>query len=310
MKHGSGKYVVILAAYNEAECIHHAIDSLLAQTVRPVGGIVVDDGSTDATCSVVDRYSKTAPWIHSYRRGRVSGQAYFASNVAAIMEGVRLAQDLEFEFLAILDADISLPPDYYESIIARFQDDSKLGIASGIYQNLIDGRLHDVLHDRRSSPKAIMVFRRPCFEEIGGFVPLPWGGEDTLACAMARMKGWKTWSFPDIKVVHHRPTGLGNAGSLLKARFRQGLADYGVGSHPLFVLAKALRRCVREKPYLAGGVLRLAGFIYGYVAENGRETPGDAVRFLRQEQLGRLLRGNRIPDEYAEQLGHLCKRGL
>lgn len=294
-----GDYVIVTPAFNEAGYIEHAIDSVLAQTVRPRAWVIVDDGSTDDTPQVVERCAGQIPWIRSHRRQRVPDQAYFASNVYAIMEGVRLVQDLEFEFLAILDADIALPHDYYQSIITRFRNDAKLGIASGIYENLIDGALHEVLLDRRSTPKAIMIFRRECFEEIGGFLPLSQGGEDTCACVMARMKGWKSWSFPDVKVLHHRPTGTGSAGSVLKARFRQGLADYGVGSHPLFVLAKSLRRCVREQPYVAGGLLRLMGFGYGCCSRNGIEVPVDVAQFLRREQLRRLFEWNRVPDEHA-----------
>lgn len=291
-------YVVVVPAYNEAEYIRYALDSLVAQTLTPSAAFVVDDGSSDATLSTVQQYAGRTPWIRSSRRERVSGQAYFASNVHAIMEGVRLVQDTSYEYLAILDADISLPCDYYETVIARFQEDPRLGIGSGIYDNVVAGRRQAVLHDRHSTPKAIMVFRRACFEEIGGLLPLAWGGEDTCACVMARMKGWKAWSFPDITVLHHRPTGTGNAKSVLQARFKQGLADSGVGSHPLFVLAKALRRCVREQPYLIGGFLRLAGFVYGSLRRRHRDVPVDVVRSLRREQLHRLLNGNRIPDAY------------
>ncbi len=288
-------YAVVIPAYNEAKYIHFALDSVLAQTCRPRQVVVVDDGSSDETFSIVERYVQQVPWVQALQRNRVPGQAYFASNVYAIMEGVRRLDQHDVEFLAILDADISLPSDYYETLLARFQEDPMLGVASGVYDNLIEGTRHAVLHDRYSTPKAIMVFRRTCFADVGGFLPLPLGGEDTCACVMARMKGWKAWSFPDIRVLHHRPTGTGNARSVLRARFRQGLADAGVRSHPLFVLVKMLRRCVLERPYLIGGLLRLAGYSYGCLRGMGADMPADVVESFRREQLSRLLRGNRIP---------------
>jgi len=287
-------YVIVTPAFNEAAYIERTIESVLHQTVRPVRWVVVDDGSTDQTPQIVQRYARQYDWMRYLRRERVPGQAYYASNVYAIQEGLQSLAEIEYEFLAILDADISLPCDYYEAIISRFRDDPLLGIASGVYENLINGRRHPVLHDRQSTPKAIMVLRRACFEDIGGLLPLPCGGEDTCACVMARIKGWKAWSFPDVEVLHHRPTGTGSAKSILCARFKQGLADCGVGSHPLFVLAKTLRRCVRERPYLIGGVLRLLGFAYGCLCGIRREVPIDVVRFLRREQLLRLLTANRI----------------
>jgi biofilm PGA synthesis N-glycosyltransferase PgaC len=288
-------YAIVTPAYNEAGLIHATVESVLAQTVRPVQWVIVDDGSTDDTPTIVERYMKGSPWIRCHRRQRADGQTYFASNVHAIMEGVRLLQDLPFEFLAILDADISLPRDYYENILARFHHDPKLGIASGIYDNLIGGRRHKVLNDRRSTPKAIQVFRRMCFDDIGGFLPLPHGGEDTCACIMARMKGWKTWSFPDITAVHLRPTGTAGARNIVIARFRQGLCEYGLATHPLFMIVKSLRRCVLERPLLFGGILRLVGYAYGYIRREPRQLSVEAARQLRREQLGRVLLLNRMP---------------
>ena len=251
--------------------------------------IVVDDGSTDETAKIVKLYAEQHEWIRYIYRQKTSGQSYFGSNVCAIMEGYSLVKDFSFAYVAILDADISLPLSYYETILGCFGQDSKLGIASGIYKNLIDGELHPVISDRRSTPKAIMVFRREVFEEIGGFLPLAYGGEDTAACIMARMKGWKTWSFPDIKVVHHRPTGIGSARSILKARFMLGLNEYGLGSHPLFVFLKALKRFCREKPYILSGVARFAGYIYGCAKRPPRQTPPDVIRFYRKEQIKRIF---------------------
>lgn len=286
-------YVIITAAYNEAKYISATINSVLAQTIRPLIWLIVDDGSTDGTREVVEQFAGTCPFIRYYRRERVPGQAYFASNVHALMEGVRHIEDVEYDFLAVLDADIVLPDDYYEQIMARFATDARLGVASGIYQNLVNGELQAVLNDRRSTPKAIQVFRRACFEDIGGYVPLKHGGEDTCACIMARMKGWKSWSFPELVVVHHRPTGTGNGRGVLRARFIQGLGEYGMATHPLFMIAKSVRRCVIERPFLVGGIARLGGYLYGHIRREPRQISRDVIKHARREQLGRLIRFNR-----------------
>jgi biofilm PGA synthesis N-glycosyltransferase PgaC len=290
-------YVIITPAYNEARYIAHTIESVIHQTVLPQRWVIVDDGSTDETAAIVRTYLPACAFLRYVRRERVAGQAYFASNVYAIMEGVRHLQEESYDFLAVLDADIVLPDDYYGQILTRFDTYPRLGVASGVYDNLVDGRLHKVLNDRRSTPKAIQVFRRECFESIGGYVPLKYGGEDTCACIMARMRGWVSWSFPELRVVHRRPTGVGNARSLLRVRFRQGLCEYGLATHPLFMVAKSLRRCVRESPFLVGGILRLAGFIYGHLTGELCQLPAEAAARARQEQLDRLLRFNRVRQE-------------
>jgi hypothetical protein len=211
------------------------------------------------------------------------------------MEGVAQTRDLDYEFLAVLDADITLPADYYEQIFSRFGEDPQLGVASGVYENLIDGSLHKVLSDRRSTPKAIQVFRRGCFEQIGGYLPFKHGGEDTCACIMARMHGWKSWSFPDLTVVHRRPTGVGNAKSVLRARFVQGLADSGVATHPLFMVIKAMKRSLLESPLILGGILRLAGYTYGCFQREACQMPLDVAKYARQEQIRRVFGLNRVP---------------
>jgi hypothetical protein len=111
------------------------------------------------------------------------------------------------------------------------------------------------------------------------------------------MNGWKTWSFPDIKAVHLRPTGTGNASSLLRARFNQGLCEYDLSTHPVFMIAKSLRRCVMETPFVMGGISRLAGYLYGYLWHENRQMPEAAAAYIRREQLQRILHFNRIPVE-------------
>jgi biofilm PGA synthesis N-glycosyltransferase PgaC len=291
------QYVIITPAYNEAGYIVRTIESVVQQTIRPARWIIVDDGSTDGTADTIDSYARTYDFVRCLRRTRALGSTYFASNVYAIMEGVRHLRDLPYGFLAVLDADMVLPKDYYERILAQFRADPNLGVASGVYENLIDGRLRKVLHDRRSTPKAIQVFRRTCFEQIGGYVPLSHGGEDTCACVMARMRGWRTWSFPHVKAVHQRPTGVRNARSLLRARFLQGLCEYGLSTHPLFMVAKSLRRCLLEPPLLVGGMLRLGGYAYGYLKREPCQIPAEVAAYVRHEQVNRVLSFNRIPEK-------------
>lgn len=296
MLEGIIKYIIITPAYNEAEYIEQTIESVISQTTLPDLWVIVDDGSMDNTAEIIQRYAKEYDWIRYLRREKVSGQTYYASNVYAVDEGIMNAKGFEYKYLAILDADISLPKDYYEQIFMRFMRDEKLGIASGIYLVRKGEKLKTVLNDRRSSPKNIMVFRKECFEQIDGFVPMKYGGEDTCACFMARMRGWKSWSFPDLVVIHNKPVGTGHSRGLLKIRFRQGVGEYFIATHPLFMLAKSMRRCIKEHPFILGGIARIAGFLYGYCLREKRQIPDDVVRFIRREQIGRIFNFNRITD--------------
>ncbi len=288
-------YLIVTPAYNEEDFIEKTIQSVLQQTVLPKKWIIVDDGSTDGTASIIKRYAQDHSFICYHFRKKVSGQHYFASNVFAIMDGYKQIKELPHSFIAILDADIILPENYYELLFQHFHTDKKLGVASGIYENLINGKLHKVLNDRRSTPKAIQIFRRTVFEEIGGYLPLKYGGEDTISCVMARMAGWKAWSFPDIKATHLRPTGMGGAKSILSARFQSGISEHALAFHPLFVILKAFRRAILEKPYILGGGARMAGYMWAGIRGDAIEIPEDVAIFIQKEQLNRIRHGNKLP---------------
>lgn len=287
-------YVVVTPAFNEAACIERTIESVVRQTVRPARWVVVDDGSTDETGQIIQDYCRRHDWIRTVRREKVSGQTYFASNVYAIQEGIRSFGDIDYAYLAILDADIELCPDYYEAVLGRFGRYPELGIATGTYLEKEGDSLVEARIDRRSTPKAIQVFRRECYEQIGGYIPFRNGGEDSGVEVLSRMHGWQTWSFRDIQVIHHRPVGTGDGHSLLRARFQLGFRDYCLGTHPAFMMFKCAKRCVWERPYFVSGLLRLAGFSYGYLRRESHQLPTEAVRYLRREQLSRLWTAMRL----------------
>jgi hypothetical protein len=129
------------------------------------------------------------------------------------------------------------------------------------------------------------MFRRECFDAIGGYVPLRYGGPDWYAEISARMKGWRVRAFPELVVYHHRNTGT--ADGILRYKFRQGLMDFSLGSDPTFEIFKCLSR-IRERPYILAGLLRLAGFSWSYCCGEKRSVPEDFVQYLRKEQREKL----------------------
>jgi biofilm PGA synthesis N-glycosyltransferase PgaC len=281
-------YVLITPAYNEGRFIGKTIEGVLAQTLPPLRWVIVDDGSTDDTGEIIRRYAQQAPFIDACQRRRDANETYYGNNVYAILQGYARVKDLDFDYLSILDADMILKPRYYEEVFQRFEVNRELGIAAGTYIEEIGGRRVEAFIDRRSTPKALQVFRRACYEQIGGYVPCPHGGEDTYTEIMARMHGWQTWSFPEIQAVHQKPVGTGDGRSVLRAKFRQGVTDYCLGTHPAFMMAKCLRRCLRERPRGGAGLARLAGFAYGYLVREQRQILDEPRRYVRREQMARL----------------------
>lgn len=278
-------YILVTAARNEAEYIEQTIRAVVAQSMPPKKWIIVSDGSDDGTDEIVTNYGRAYKFIELLRK-EPSGVG-FASQARALMSGCDRSRDLGYDFIGTLDADITFERDYYETILARFQRSPKLGVAGGGIYEYQSGTLTMSMCSLDSVPGAIQLFRRETFGDVGGFIPLKMGGHDAVAEALARMHGWQVRTFPEIRVLHHRPCGA-SYGNALRARFNTGIREYAYGNHPLFELAKCLYR-IKEKPYLLSSILRLAGYSCAFLRREPREIPAALVTHLRREQMERLL---------------------
>jgi len=279
-------YVLMTAAYNEEAHIEKTIQSVLAQTLLPRRWVIVSDGSVDGTDEIVQSFARKHQFINFVRNERSPGRS-FGSKVSALRNGSRLLQSVDFEFIGNLDADVSVGSSYFEDLMARFELDPRLGLAAGFvcektrdsYESRRTNRVHSVAH-------AAQLVRRECYEAIGGYAVLQHGGEDWHAQISARMRGWTAKAFPELQILHHRPTGT--ADNLLRSRFREGRSDYSLGSDPVFEFVKCLQR-LPEKPFFMGGITRFAGFTWSYLRRDERPVGPELVIFLRNEQRRRLF---------------------
>lgn len=280
-------YVLVTAAYNEERFIENTIQSVVAQTWRPVEWNIVSDASTDKTDEIVERYASGYNFIHLVRITKEHPRN-FAAQVNAINTGIQRLTRTDFEYFGNLDADITIDPDYFSRLLEKFQANDRLGIGGGlIYERSPDGQFRGRKRNSvESVAHACQFFRRACFNAIGGrYFPMPYGAPDVYAEVAARMKSWEVMSFADLLVYHHRFTG--SADHYLRDHFRQGKADYSLGTLPMFELVRAIRRSA-DKPYLIGSLARLAGFGYSYCVGESRPVPSDFVRYIRKEQRERI----------------------
>jgi len=283
------EYVLITPAHNEEDLIELVIRSVISQTILPKKWVIVDDASTDGTGKIIRKYEARCDFIMYHRLQKLNTESRYERRAYAFLGGYEQIKTLSYNFIAGLDADISLEPKYYECILEEFNKNPRLGIASGVYVDMIGNQLQKVQIDMNHTPGAMQMFRRQCYEQIGGYIPQKYGGDDSCAEIMARMKGWETRSFSQYEVVHYRPVGTSDGKSVLQARFNQGLTEYAVATHPLFMLAKSLRRAFLEKPYFMASLARLVGFIYGYGLREERKISPEVIRYVRKEQIRRLV---------------------
>lgn len=280
-------YVLVTAARNEEEHIERTIKSVLDQTIRPLKYVIVSDGSTDRTDDIAKRYAAEHDFIE-YIRLEQKAERDFACQVYGQHAGADRLRDYDYDFIGMLDGDISFEPDYYERILAEFDRDPQLGLAGGRLLDLRGGEwVPQTVSIDWAVSGPVQMFRRKCFEDIGGYIPLEKGGQDGIAEVMTRMHGWKVRTFPDIIVHHYRITGA-CCGSALGRQFQFGIKEYSYGAHPLFEIAKCFSRFFKEKPYVSGAFVRLCGYFWAFLRREQQKVPGDVIRFLRREQIQRL----------------------
>jgi poly-beta-1,6-N-acetyl-D-glucosamine synthase len=281
------RYVLITAARNEGAYIANTLEAVVSATRRPSRWVVVSDGSTDRTDEIVRDFARRHDFIELLRLDRPNARS-FSSKAFALNAAYEVIRRIEFDFIGILDGDVSVPPDYYDALIAQFEAYPRMGLAGGVIVEDDGGRWEL----RRSDPLkdvagAIQFFRRECYDDIGGLIPLRWGGIDTASNVMARQKGWDVRVFCNLRVRHHRPTGTAGV-TPHRSRFRGGMRDYSLGYHPLFEIGKCCRR-ILERPYLTGSASHLGGYLWGMLTAHKPAMPVDFVRYLRREQMLRMV---------------------
>ncbi len=280
------KYVLITPARNEAAFIEETIQAMVAQTVRPEKWVIVSDGSTDGTDDIVKRYAGRHSWIELVRAPERT-ERHFAGKVHAFNAGYARVKDMQYDVIGNLDADITFDSEYFAFLLRRFSLNPGLGVAGTPYTENDKGydyRFTSIEH----VSGACQLFRRKCFEEIGGYVPIKIGGIDLMAVITARMKGWQTRTFLEKHCVHHRTLGTAKQNAFLVA-LRGGKGDYRLGMHPLWEFSRTFYQMTR-RPYVAGALLRLSGFMWAMLTRAEKLVPAETVRFRRAEQMKRLAR--------------------
>jgi glycosyltransferase involved in cell wall biosynthesis len=277
-------YVLITPARNEAAFIELTLKSVVSQTVSPVKWVIVNDGSTDGTEEIVKKYAAVYPWIELIQMPERRERS-FAGKAAAVNAGYKRIEGLQYEVIGNLDADVSFEPDYFEFLMARFAENPKLGVGGTAFQEGTLTYNYEFVGIEHVSGMCQM-FRRKCFDDIGGYASVKSGGIDLIAVLSARAKGWETRTFVEKSFVHHRTQG-GALHTGLRGRLNMGRKDYLLGNHPMWEIFRSVYQ-MTHKPYFIGGFLVLVSYFWNSLRGVKKTIPVELMALRRSDQMKRL----------------------
>ncbi len=284
------RLLLITPARDEAPHIERTIRAVAAQTRPPDLWLIADDGSSDQTPELLRELAPSVPFLrvlHAPQRPDGAGADRLA--VAAEARAFNWALetvDLDgFTHLGKLDADVELPPDYFERLLERFLEQPALGISGGVLVEPGRRGWRPTSVPAYHVRGALKLYDRRCFEQIGGITErLGW---DTIDETYARMHGFETHSFPEIVARHHRP--VGSADGTLRGYARHGLCAYVLRYGFPWVLARSLK-VATQRPYGLSGAAFLYGFLRGFLRSEPKVEDARFKRFVRRELRERALR--------------------
>ncbi|MDG5766188.1 glycosyltransferase family A protein [Balneolales bacterium ANBcel1] len=280
------KYLIITPAFNEAGNIAGFIRSVAAQTRKPVELVIVNDNSTDDTLAVAEEAAGGHSWIRVVNR-RSRPEHITGSKVAeAFLYGIAQITDPLPDVIVKLDADLVLPPHYFETVLRQFEQNPKTGICGGVCA-IRKGELlkPEILTDRFHVRGALKAYRRECYEQIGGIRPVY--GWDTLDELLAACHGWDTVVLPDLCVEHRAPTG--NRTRSLKLHMMTGELFYRLGYGPVISLLASAKRCTMH-PFGISALISWIGYLWASLGRPSRYVDRSQAKCIRRLRYRRILK--------------------
>lgn len=293
MKQKNRRYIIISPVRDEEKYLPATIESIANQTITPTEYILVDDGSTDTTADIIKAAAKKYAWIKYVGRDNRGERQVGPGVVEAFYDGFEAIESKEFDYLCKMDGDLTLEERYFETLFEKFENDPRLGSASGkLFLDLGDGKLVEERIADESVLGGVLCYRKQCFEDIDGFVrQVMWDG---IAFHRCRMAGWRTRSFRDPELIIHDHRLMGSSHkSIFHGRIRWGWGQYFMGTHPLYILAVGVYRAL-ERPYLIGGLLIMLGYLKGWITRTPRYDYPGFRKSLHAWQMERLKLGKRM----------------
>lgn len=272
-------YYIIIPTYNEEKFISLTLQSLLEQTVLPTKIVVVNDGSTDTTATIVESFTSKYSFISLVNKTSDAIHLPGSKVIQAFQKGLETL-DENYDFIVKADADLIFPPNYFETIIKHFKSDNQIGMAGGFCYIEKEGKwILENLTDKDHIRGALKAYRKETFKQIGGLrSEMGWDTVDELLC---QFYNWKVVTDSTLKVKHLKPTG---ANYNKTARYKQGEAFYTIGyGFWITAIASVKLALMKKKPLL------FLDYIMGFWKAKSAKKP-----FLVTKEQAKFIRAYRL----------------
>jgi glycosyltransferase involved in cell wall biosynthesis len=288
MRELKNRLLVISPVKDESQYIERTIRSMVAQTCRPTLWLIVDDGSSDRTGELAEEAAKQHDWIKVLRRTKGTARRVGPGVIEAFYAGLELVDINDYDYVAKFDGDLEFEPNYFADCLTQFDENPRLGTMSGKVFIPEDGRLIPERNSDEFSMGCSKLYRRECFQEIGGFVrEVMWDGID---CHRCRLFGWEAKSDPDprLNILHLRPMGSSQK-NIYHGRMRWGRGQYFMGTSFLYIFGIATYR-MRDRPVIIGGICIFLGYMQAWIQKAPQYNDLEFRTFLRRWQMNELSR--------------------
>ena len=276
-------FVIITPVRNEASYIQVTIECMIQQTIQPLEWIIVDDGSSDNTRSIIKPFLQTHLFIKYICLQDRGYRKPGAGVIEAFYKGFNRISCDSYDILSKFDGDLQFPPNTLKKISEAFKSNPQLGLTGG---TRYERKQKDKPFEKVSVPSGFVggpfnFYRRKCFEDIGGLIKRRgWDGVDGIK---ANMKGWETGEIESLKMFHLKPTGSAKGEGLVKACEKYGNVSYYMGGFFWYFLLRAIGRSVQSRNYRTGYYM-IRGYRKSIKSKKLRESK-EFRRFLKRIQL-------------------------
>lgn len=276
------KYYVIIPAYNEEAFIALTLQSIALQTILPAKVVVVNDNSTDRTKEIVEEFMTQHAWLQLVNKQSDAIHLPGSKVIQAFLKGYE-AVDENYDVIVKLDADLILPPDYFEQVLNAFKADEKTGMVGGFAYIEKNGEwILENLTDKDHIRGAFKAYRKECFLQIGKLKPAM--GWDTVDELLAKYYGWKVVTLENLKVKHLKPTG---ASYNKAARYKQGEAFYSLGYGFLITAIASAKLAMRKgRPLLF--IDYISGFLKAKFGSKQSLVSKEQAKFIRSYRWSKM----------------------